>query len=60
MGVGGKILELKNTAFAFDERELMKLERIIIDRDQTDPLRLLRGAVYYKIDYYPSSEIRCY
>ena len=53
-------MELKNTAFAFDERELMKLERIIIDRDQTDPLRLLRGAVYYKIDYYPSSEIRCY
>jgi len=43
------MLELKKTAIAFDEQELMKLERIIIDQDQTEALRFLKRAVYNKI-----------
>ena len=43
------MLELKKTAIAFDEQELMKLERIIIDQDEAEALRFLNRAVYNKI-----------
>lgn len=43
------MLEIKKTAIAFDEKELMKLERIIIDQDEAEALEFLKGAVYNKI-----------
>ena len=43
------MLELKKTAIALDEKELMKLEEIIIDRDESEALRFLKRAVYDKI-----------
>jgi len=43
------MLELKKTAIALDEKELMKLEEIIIDRDEAEALRFLKRAVYDKI-----------
>lgn len=43
------MLEIKKTAIAFDEKELMKLEEIIIDQDEAEALRFLRRAVYNKI-----------
>ena len=43
------MLELKKTAIALDEKELMKLEEIIIDRDEAEALRFLKRAVYNKI-----------
>jgi hypothetical protein len=43
------MLELKKTGIALDEKELMKLEEIIIDRDEAEALRFLKRAVYDKI-----------
>ena len=54
------MLELKKTAIAFDEQELMKLERIIIDHDQTEALKFLRGTVYNKIAKAQKNILRCH
>jgi hypothetical protein len=54
------MLELKKTAIAFDEKELMKLERIIIDRDQTEALTFLRRTVYNKIERAQKNILRCH
>jgi hypothetical protein len=54
------MLELKKTAIAFDEQELMKLERIIIDRDQTEALKFLRRTVYNKIERAQKNILRCH
>ncbi len=43
------MLEMKKTAIAFDEKELMKLERVITDRYEAEALRFLKRAVYNKI-----------
>ncbi len=43
------MLEIKKTAIAFDEKELMKLEQIITDQDQAEALKFLKRAVYNKI-----------
>ncbi|NVM25472.1 MAG: hypothetical protein HWN70_06100 [Desulfobacterales bacterium] len=43
------MLELKRTAIAFDEKELMNLEEIIIDQDEAEALKFLKRAVYNKI-----------
>ncbi|UCH07212.1 MAG: hypothetical protein JSV55_14255 [Deltaproteobacteria bacterium] len=54
------MLELKKTAIAFDEKELMKLERIIIDRDQTEALKFLRRTVYSRIEKAQKNILRCH
>jgi len=43
------MLEIKKTAIAFDENELIKLEGIIIDEDEAEALKFLKRAVYNKI-----------
>jgi len=43
------MLEIKKTAIALDEKELMNLEEIIIDLDEAEALRFLKRAVYDKI-----------
>jgi hypothetical protein len=43
------MLEIKKTAIAFDENELLELERIITDADEKEALSFLRKAVYNKI-----------
>ena len=43
------MLEIKKTAIAFDENELIKLEGIIIDEDETEALKFLKRAIYNKI-----------
>jgi len=43
------MLEIKKTAIAFDEKELMKLEEIITDQDEAEALEFLKRAVYNKI-----------
>jgi len=43
------MLEVKKTAIAFDEKDLMKLEEIITDPDEAEALKLLKQAVYNKI-----------
>ena len=43
------MLEIKKTAIAFDEKELIRLEGIIIDEDAAEALKFLKRAVYNKI-----------
>ncbi|MCJ7687368.1 MAG: hypothetical protein MUO68_24075 [Desulfobacteraceae bacterium] len=43
------MLEIKKTAVAFDEKELIWLEGIIIDDDEAAALKFLKRAVYNKI-----------
>ena len=43
------MLEIKKTAIAFDEKDLMKLEEIITDQDEAKALKSLKRAVYNKI-----------
>jgi len=43
------MLEIRRTAIAFDEQELLELERVITDRDEKGALSFLKRAVYDKI-----------
>ena len=43
------MLEVKKTAIAFDEKDLMKLKEIITDQDEAEALKFLKRAVYNKI-----------
>ena len=43
------MLEMKKTAIAFAEEELLELEQIITDRDVKEALSFLKKAVYDKI-----------
>ena len=43
------MLEIRKTAIALDEKELLELERIIIDCDEKGALRFLKKSVYDKI-----------
>jgi len=46
-----EMLEIRKAAVAFDEKDLMELERIIIDSDEKEALRFLRKVVYDKISH---------
>lgn len=43
------MLEIRRTAIAFDEKELLELERVITDSDEKEALSFLKKAVYDKI-----------
>jgi hypothetical protein len=43
------MLEIKKTAIALDEQELLELERIITDGEEKEALKFLKKAVYAKI-----------
>jgi len=43
------MLEIRRTAIALDEEELLELERVITDRDEKEALRFLKKAVYDKV-----------
>ena len=43
------MLEIRKTAIALDEEELLELERIMIDRDEKEALIFLKKSVYDKI-----------
>jgi len=43
------MLEIRKAAIAFDENNLLELERIVIDGDEKGALSFLRKAVYDKI-----------
>ena len=45
------MLEIRKTAIALEEKELLELERIITDRDEKEALRFLRKVVYDKISH---------
>ena len=43
------MLEIRRTAIALDEKELLELERIITDGDEEGALSFLRKCVYDRI-----------
>jgi len=43
------MLEIRKTAVAFDEEDLMDLERIIVDGDKSEAMRFLKKNVYDRI-----------
>jgi len=43
------MLEIRKAAIAFDEKELLELERIITDGDEKEALMFLKKSVYDKI-----------
>jgi len=43
------MLEIRKTAVAFDEKDLMELERIMVDNDKDDAVRFLKKCVYDRI-----------
>jgi hypothetical protein len=43
------MLEIRKTAIAFEEEELLELEQIIVDRDEKEALIFLKKSVYDKV-----------
>jgi len=43
------MLEIKRTAVALDEKELLELERIITDGDEQGAFRFVKKIVYDKV-----------
>ena len=43
------MLEIRKTGIALDEKELLELERIVIDRDEKEALIFLKKSVYDKV-----------
>jgi len=46
------MLDIRKTAIALEEEELLELERIIVDRDEKEALTFLRKSVYDKVARY--------
>lgn len=45
------MLEIRRTAIAFDEQDLMELERIVTDSDEKEALRFIKKSIYDRILY---------
>ena len=43
------MLEIRKTAIALEEEELLKLERIMVDCDEKEALAFLKRSVYDKL-----------
>ena len=43
------MLEIRKTAIALDEQELLELERVITDKNEKEALGFLKKAVYNKV-----------
>ena len=43
------MIEIEKTAIAFEEVDLIELERIVIDSDKVEALRFLKRSVYQRI-----------
>jgi len=43
------MLEIRKTAVAFNENDLLELERIIVDGEEKEALKFLRKSVYDRI-----------
>jgi hypothetical protein len=52
------MLEIRKTAVAFDENDLLELERIVIDSDEKGALLFLRKAVYNKITHSQQGKLK--
>ena len=52
------MLEIRKTALALDENDLLELERIVTDRDEGEALRFLKRAVYDRILHSQQSRLK--
>jgi hypothetical protein len=43
------MIEIRKTAIALEEEELLELERIMVDRDETEAFDFLKKSVYDKV-----------
>jgi hypothetical protein len=43
------MLEIRKTAVSFDEKDLMELERIMVDGDEKEALMFIKRSVYERI-----------
>jgi len=43
------MLEIRKTAVAFDEKDLMELERIMVDSDEKAAMNFLKKCIYNRI-----------
>ena len=43
------MLEIKKTAIAFNENELLELERIVTDEEEKEALKFLKKVIYDRI-----------
>ena len=49
------MLEIRRTAIFLDEKELLELERLIVDQDREGAIRYLRESIYDKVVRYQRS-----
>jgi hypothetical protein len=52
------MLEIRRTAIAFDEKELLELERIITDLDAKEALKFLKKSVYERIAHAQQGKLK--
>ena len=52
------MLEIRKTAVAFDENDLLELERIITDADEKEALSFLKKSVYDRILHSQQSRLK--
>ena len=52
------MLEIRKTAIALNEEEMLELEGIITDRNEKEALRFLRKTVYDKIVHSQQGELK--
>ena len=52
------MLEIRKAAIAFDEQELIELERIIMDGEEKEALNFLKKAVYNKITHSQQGKLK--
>ncbi len=54
------MIEARKTAVAFEEEELVELQRIIIDRDEKEALMFLKRSVYDKVCKSQQGRLKCH
>ena len=52
------MLEIRKAAIALDEKELLELDRVIMDRDESGALSFLKKAVYDKITHSQQAKLK--
>ncbi len=52
------MLEIRKTAIAFNENDLLELEIIVTDRDEKEALRFLRKTVYDRIAHSQQGKLK--
>jgi len=54
------MLEIRKTAIALDEKDLLELERVITDRDEKGALSFLKKSVYDKVARSQQGRLKCH